>query len=78
MLQFVSSDRSRAELAVRLLKLAGVNAEVKKVSGRDVWYVYAYTDMLATGCTELRQALAQIVETARANGWVDEKKRSAG
>jgi hypothetical protein len=29
-LQFVSSDRSRAELAARLLRLAGVGAEVKK------------------------------------------------
>jgi len=35
-LEFHSTDRSRVELAARLLRLAGVSAEVKKVSGRDV------------------------------------------
>jgi hypothetical protein len=35
-LQFVSSDRSRAELAARLLRQADVSAEVKKEGGRDV------------------------------------------
>jgi DUF971 family protein len=38
-LQFQSADRSRVELAARLLRLAGVSAEVKKVGDRDVWYV---------------------------------------
>ena len=64
-LQFVSSDRSRVELAALLLKLAGVDAEVKRKGGRDEWYVRAYTDMLAAGREELRKALAEIVETAR-------------
>jgi hypothetical protein len=32
-LQFASTDRSRVELAVRLLRLAGVGTEVKKVGG---------------------------------------------
>jgi hypothetical protein len=63
------------ELAVRLLKLAGVGAEVKKVDGkRDVWRVTATTDKLAAGREELRKALAEIVETARSNGWVDAGK----
>jgi hypothetical protein len=48
-LQFRSTDRSRVELAARLLKLAGVSAEVKKEGGRDVWHVEAYTNMLAAG-----------------------------
>jgi len=74
LLEFTSTDRSRAELAARLLRLAGVTAEVKKVGGRDVWRVTATIDKLAAGREELRKALAQIVETARANGWVDEKK----
>jgi hypothetical protein len=39
LLQFASTDRSRAELAARLLRLAGVGAEVRKESGRDQWYV---------------------------------------
>jgi hypothetical protein len=74
-LQFVSTDRSRAELAARLLRLAGVDTEVKKREGkRDVWYIVATTDMLAAGREEFRKALAKIVETTRNNGWVDEKK----
>ncbi len=74
MLQFQSTDRSRAELAARLLKLAGVGAEVKKVNNRDEWQVWATTDMLAAGRKELRKALAEIVKAARGNGWVDEEK----
>jgi hypothetical protein len=35
-LQFASTDRGRVELAARLLRLAGVGAEVKKEGGRDV------------------------------------------
>jgi hypothetical protein len=76
LLQFRSTDRSRVELAARLLRLAGVSAEVKKegVSDRDKWYVIAYTDMLAAGHEGLRKALAEIVREAVARGWVDEKK----
>ncbi len=73
-LQFASTDRGRAELAARLLRLAGVGAEVKKEGGRDVWYVKAYTDMLAAGGEELRKALAEVVKTAIKNGWVDAGK----
>jgi DUF971 family protein len=65
LLQFRSTDRSRVELAARLLRLAEVSAEVRKEGGRDVWYVVAYTDMLAAGREELRKALAEIVEAAR-------------
>ncbi len=73
-LDFLSTDRSRAELAARLLKLVGVNAEVKKVGDRDEWRVEATTDMLAAGREELRKALAKVVETARGNGSVDERR----
>ncbi len=38
-LEFASTDRSRVELAARLLKRAGVTAEVRKVSSRDAWRV---------------------------------------
>ncbi|MFZ8837395.1 MAG: PaRep2b protein [Pyrobaculum sp.] len=72
--QFRSADRSHAELAARLLKLAGIDAEVRKEGGRDVWYVVATTDMLAAGREELRKALAEIVEKAHGNGWVDAGK----
>jgi hypothetical protein len=71
MLQFVSTDRDRAELAARLLKLAGVDAEVKKVGGEGEWYVMTTTDGLAAGRRELRGALAEIVREALARGWVD-------
>jgi hypothetical protein len=74
-LKFESTDRSHAELAASLLRLAGVSAEVKKREDkRDVWYVYASTDRLAAGHEELRKALAEFVKTARDNDSVDEKK----
>ncbi len=70
-LLFASTDRSRVELAARLLRHAGVAAEVKKEGGRDVWRVVATTDKLAAGREELRSAIAEIVKSARSNGWVD-------
>jgi len=75
LLQFESSNRNRVELAARLLKLAGVGVEVKKREGkREVWYVVATTDMLAAGRKELRDALAEIIKTALAKGWVNAGK----
>jgi len=73
-LEFQSSDRSRVELAARLLRLAGVSAEVKKEGSRDKWYVVATTDRLAAGHERLRKALAKIVRKAVENGWVDAGK----
>ncbi len=73
-LQFVSTDRSRVELAARLLRHAGVNAEVKKVGSEDMWQVWATTDMLAAGRKELRDAVRKVVEEALKNGGVDEEK----
>jgi Fe2+ transport system protein FeoA len=65
MLEFESSDRSRVELAARLLKHVGVDAEVKKKEGdRDKWHVRVYTDKLAAGREELRKALIEIVKEA--------------
>jgi hypothetical protein len=74
LLEFASTDRSRVELAARLLKLAGVGAEVKRKGGRDEWYIVATTDMLAAGRKELRDALAEIVRRAVENGWVEASK----
>jgi len=71
-LQFQSTDRSRAELAARLLRLTGVGAEVRRVG--DEWQVVVYTGKLAAGHERLRSALAKIVEAVRSNGWVDEKR----
>jgi len=73
-LQFQSTDRSRVELAARLLKQAGVNTEVKKREDRDVWYVVATTDKLAAGREKLRKALAEIVKKAVEKGWIDASK----
>jgi hypothetical protein len=75
-LQFQSTDRSHVELAARLLRLAGVNAEVKKREGkRDVWYIVATTDKLAAGREEFRKALAEIVKTARKSVGEEKAKR---
>jgi hypothetical protein len=74
LLRFQSSDRGRVELAVRLLKLAGINAEVKREGGEGKWYVEATTDRLAVGRRELRDALAKIVRKALAKDWVDAGK----
>jgi len=73
-LQFRSADRGRAELAARLLRLAGVSAEIKKANGEGKWRVKATTDMLAAGREELRRALAEIVREAIARGWMDAGK----
>jgi hypothetical protein len=73
-LQFQSTDRSRVELAARLLRRAGIGAVVKKRKDRDVWYIRVTTDRLAAGRKELREAIAEIVETARGKGWVDAGK----
>ena len=74
-LQFQSSDQSRAELAARLLRLADVGAEMKKVSYEDIWYVRATTDMLAAGHEKLRKALAEIVKKARKSVGEEKAKR---
>jgi len=73
-LQFNSTDRGRVELAARLLKLAGVDAEVERVGDRDVWRVRASTDGLAAGRKELRNALAEAVRKAVKNGLMDAGK----
>ncbi len=68
---FTSADRARAELAARLLRLAGVGAEARRAGGGGVWYVVATTDRLAAGREELRKALAEVVTAAAESGWVD-------
>jgi hypothetical protein len=73
-LQFQSTDRCRAELAALLLRHAGVGAEVKKKKDRNVWQVWATTDMLAAGREELRDAVRKAVEETLEKGWVDEEK----
>ncbi len=73
-LEFQSTNRSRVELAARLLRLGDVNVDVKKKGDSDVWYVYVSTDMLAAGREELRKAIAEIVREAVARGWVDAGK----
>jgi hypothetical protein len=71
LLQFVSTDRSRVELAAILLRHAGVTAEVSKVGDGGVWRVIATTRKLAAGREELRNALAEIVRRAVKRGWVN-------
>jgi hypothetical protein len=73
-LKLASTDRSRVELAARLLRHAGVAAKVKREGVGDEWYVRATTDMLAAGRKELRKALTNIVREAAARGWIDASK----
>jgi hypothetical protein len=73
-LQFQSTDWSRAELAARLLRLAGVSAEVNKMGDRNVWLVKATTDRLAAGHEKLRKVLAEIVKAARNENYIDADK----
>jgi hypothetical protein len=73
-LGFQSTDRSRAELAARLLRLAGVSAKVEKVGGRDEWRITATADTFAAGREELRKALAEIVRAARDRGLMDKEE----
>jgi hypothetical protein len=79
-LEFRSADRSRAELAARMLRHAGVSAEVKKKKGKNVWYVKVSTDKLAAGREELRKALAEFVRSAvknekKAERWLKKLER---
>jgi len=74
-LEFHSTNQSRAELAARLLRLAGVSAEVKRKEGsRGERRVEVSTNRLAAGHEKLRKALAEIVREAIARGWVDADK----
>jgi len=73
LLRFQSTNRGRAELAARLLRLAGVSMEIEKTGKRGVWQVWATIDRLAAGRKELRDVLAEIVRTAIARGWVNEE-----
>jgi Fe2+ transport system protein FeoA len=73
-LEFRSTNQSRVELATRLLRMAGVSAEITKVDDRDIWYVFAYTDKLAAGREELRKTIAEIVRKAVEKGWMDAGK----
>ncbi len=73
-IQFQSTDRSRVELAARLLRRAGIGAEVKKRKDRDVWYIRVTTDRLAAGREEFRKALAEIVRETVKKGWIDASK----
>jgi hypothetical protein len=76
-LRYASTGRGRVELAARLLRLAGVTAEVEKEESGDTWYVVATTDKLAAGREELRKALAEIVRTAaRMAGWMRKRLRA--
>jgi hypothetical protein len=83
-LQFASTDRNRVELAAWLLKLAGVDAEVKKESSRDVWRIDVTTNRLAAGRKELRDALVELIRAAvekgrvnagKAEQWLEELER---
>jgi hypothetical protein len=71
LLRFNTTNRSRAELAVRLLKEAGVSA---RVHHRKVWYVFASIRRLASAKEPLKEAVVASIKYAAERGWIDEKK----
>jgi len=73
-LKFQSTNRGRVELAARLLRLAGVTAEVKREGVEGMWYIEVTTNKLAAGREELRKVLAEIVKGAVENDLVDAGK----
>jgi hypothetical protein len=73
-LKFLSTDRYHVELAADFLKLMNVDAEVRRMSNRGVWYVLATTDRIAAAREELREAVAEVVRAAAAAGWVEAGK----
>jgi hypothetical protein len=73
-LKFASTDRERAELAANFLRLMSIDAEVRRMGSRGVWYVLATTDRIAAAREELRDALAEVVRAAAAAGWVNREK----
>jgi len=74
LLTFRSTDRGRVELAARLMRLAGVTAEVKREGVEGMWCIEVTTDKLAAGREELRKVLAEIVKRAVENDLVDAGK----
>ncbi|MCC6035550.1 MAG: hypothetical protein LM559_00665 [Pyrobaculum sp.] len=78
-LQFQSSNRNWVEFAARLLRHAGVSAEVRKVGSRDVWYVYASTDKPAAGHRSLgTPSPSSLGRPSREAGWMKKGKTLAG
>jgi hypothetical protein len=70
-LKFASTDRGRAEFAADFLRLMDIDAEVRRMGGRGVWYVLATTDRIAAARRELRNAIAEVIKAAAAAGWID-------
>ncbi len=75
-LEFQSTNRSRVELAARLLRLVGVDADVKKKGDSDVWYVYVSTDRLAAGRKSSEKPLPKLLgRRSRGAGWMPARSR---
>ncbi len=71
-LDFHSANQKHVELATFLLRLVGVDVEVRKENVG--WRVRAYIDKLAAGREELRKALAEIVRKAAEGKMIDAGK----
>jgi len=73
-LEFNSTDVDRVHQKAHVLRLLGVRAEPKKK--RNVWYISVSTNTLADRrvLPKFREVLAEAVERAMRNGWVDAEK----
>ncbi|MFZ8808788.1 MAG: PaRep2b protein, partial [Pyrobaculum sp.] len=74
LLELESSNPSRVELAVQLLKRAGVKATVAIDEKKNSFRIWATTNRLEAGCEELREALAEIIREALMRGLIGAAK----
>ncbi len=71
-LRFDTTDRSRAELAVQLLKKVGV--DVKMCRHKKVWHVFASLKRFAGADKSLKEAVVASIRAAAERGWIDVKR----
>jgi len=71
-LMFNTTNRNRAELALRLLKELGVDAKV--YHNKKVWRIFASLSGLAGADRTLKEVIIASIEAAVERGWIDAKK----
>ena len=70
-LRFDTTNKGRAELALRLLKELGVDA---KVYHKRAWHIFASLRGLAGADRTLKEAVTAAIEAAAERGWIDAKR----
>ena len=70
-LRFDTTNKGRAELALRLLKRVGVDA---KVHHKRVWHIFASLRGLAGADETFKELVIASIEAAAERGWIDAKR----